>query len=302
MEPRIDSLTALPSLRTDGAPVPSSTPMCRGIRSNCRFGTYGEQQCIDCAFLEERQFGSNLETEFLKHCRGIRQFIEQTASEFFSSHVTSILLTPSARVLDCDQRGQSFLRTGGLLSVLHNKLRCSDQTQDAKVHDAIAETAKTGRATTLLLNPLDRPQQRYSLVLVRLSKRIPSSASITEIPPGNVLCLVAPLDRRRIATANQLMDLFGLSAAEARLARALTLQACSAYVQFASLSGQALVLKYRAIHLPKLTSIKSKTELLIDGGAYSSPKTPSVPRNVIKRKHMLYGRLFTAPHNPAEEL
>lgn len=195
--------------------------MCRGIRPNCRFGTYGEQQCIDCAFLEEKQFGLNLETEFLKHCRGIRQFIEQTASEFFSSHVASILLTPSARILDCDQRGQSFLRTGGLLNVVHNKLCCYDQTQDAKVHDAITETEKTGRAITLLLSPLGRPLQRYSLVLVRLSKRIPSSGSITEIPPGNILCLVAPLDRRRIATANQLMDLFGLSAAEARLARAL---------------------------------------------------------------------------------
>lgn len=195
--------------------------MCRGIRPNCRFGTYGEQQCIDCAFLEERQFGANLEMEFLKHCRGIRQFIEQTASEFFSSHVASILLTPSARILDCDLRGQSFLRTGGLLSVLHNRLRCCDQNQDAKVHDAITETAKTGRATTLLLNPLDRPLQRYSLVLVRLSKRIPNLGLTSEFSPCNVLCIVAPLDRRRIATTNQMMDLFGLSAAEARLARAL---------------------------------------------------------------------------------
>ncbi len=36
-----------------------------------------------------------------------------------------------------------------------------------------------------------------------------------------MLCLVAPLDHRRTATVHQLMKLFGLSAAEARLARAL---------------------------------------------------------------------------------
>jgi len=42
------------------------------------------------------------------------------------------------------------------------------------------------------------------------------SAKIAEI-----LCLVAPLDGRRIATVRQLMDFFGLSAAEARLARAI---------------------------------------------------------------------------------
>ena len=34
---------------------------------------------------------------------------------------------------------------------------------------------------------------------------------------------MAPLDRRRIATARQLVELFGLSSAEARLAGALTL-------------------------------------------------------------------------------
>lgn len=195
--------------------------MCRRIRPDCQFGNYGEHQCIDCAFLGEKQFGSDLETEFLKHCREIRQFIEQTASEFFSSHVASILLTPSARILDCDQRGQSFLRTGSLLSVLHKKLRCSDYSQEAKVHYAIMETAKTGRATTLLLNPLDRPLQRYSLVFVRQSKQTPCSGETIGISPDNVLCLVAPLDCRRIATASQLIELFGLSAAEARLARAL---------------------------------------------------------------------------------
>lgn len=37
----------------------------------------------------------------------------------------------------------------------------------------------------------------------------------------NVACLVFPLGRRRIASARQLMSMFGLSAAEARMARAL---------------------------------------------------------------------------------
>jgi len=130
-------------------------------------------------------------------------------------------MTPSARILDCDQRGQSFLRTSGVLCILHNKLRCNDQNQNAKVHDAIAETAKTGRATTLLLSSLGQPLQRYSLVLVCMSQHPLSAGSTTGISPGNVLCLIAPLDRRRIATAKQLMVMFGLSAAEARLARAL---------------------------------------------------------------------------------
>jgi len=37
----------------------------------------------------------------------------------------------------------------------------------------------------------------------------------------NVLCVLSRLDQRRFATVRQLMELFGLSAAEARLTRAL---------------------------------------------------------------------------------
>lgn len=203
-------------------PLPNSSlpphlpaPLCRKIRLDCQFGSLHEAaQCIDCAFLDEKQFGTAQETEFLKHCRVIRDFVEKSASELFSSHVAAILLTPCAQVLDCDQRGWSFLRTGGLLSILHNRLHCSDHNQGSKVQEAIKETAETGHATTILITPPDRPQQRYSLAFIHLDQGAQNSA-------GNVLCLVAPLDRRRFATVRQLMALFGLSAAEARLARAL---------------------------------------------------------------------------------
>jgi DNA-binding CsgD family transcriptional regulator len=195
--------------------------MCRQIRPDCLFRTLGKQQCIDCAFLEEKQFGETLETEFLKHCRDIREFIEQTAGELFSAHVASILLTASANVLDCDFRGRAFLFTGGILRISNNKLRCCDHRLDIRLNGAITATIKTGQATTLLLAPPDRPLQRYSVVFVSLAKRTNNLWTTKQYSAGSVLCLVAPLDRRRFATARQLMDLFGLSAAEARLARAL---------------------------------------------------------------------------------
>lgn len=203
------------------AALPCSFPTCRKIRPACEFGTNESEQCVDCAFLDERQFESTLETEFLQHCRTIRKFVEQSANELFSSHVASILLTASARIVDCDDRGESFLRATGLLFLSHNQLHCSDQNQDKKMQDAIRETAHTGRVITLLLNPINNQQQRYSLALVRLNCQKQQSGSSTEASVGNVLCLIGPLDRRRFATGHQLMDLFGLSAAEARLARAL---------------------------------------------------------------------------------
>lgn len=216
-----DSFQGAPSAGSDWTSLPHSVPMCRQIRPDCLFGTQGKQQCIDCAFLEEKQFGGTLEEEFLKHCRTIREFIEQTAGELFSAHVASILLTASANVLDCDFRGRAFLTTGGILSISINKLRCCDHRLDIRLNEAITETAKTGRATTLLLAPPDRPLRRYSVVFVSLAKRTNYLWATKHNSAGSVLCLVAPLDRRRFATARQLMDLFGLSAAEARLARAL---------------------------------------------------------------------------------
>lgn len=203
------------------AALPSSPPTCRKIRPACEFGKNESSQCVDCAFLDERQFESTLEAEFLQHCRTIRKFVEQSANELFSSHMASMLLTAGARIVDCDDRGESFLRTKGLLYLFHNQLHCSDQHQDIKMQDAIRETAHTGRVITLLLNPINNLQQRYSLALVRLNCQKQRSESSTVAGVGNVLCLIAPLDRRRFATVRQLMDLFGLSAAEGRLARAL---------------------------------------------------------------------------------
>ncbi len=89
------------------------------------------------------------------------------------------------------------------------------------MHDAIRETAHTGRVINLLLHPINYQQQRYSLALVRLNCQKQKLGSSNVAVVGDVLCLIAPLDRRRFATVRQLMDLFGLSAAEARLARAI---------------------------------------------------------------------------------
>ena len=60
-------------------------------------------------------------------------------------------------------------------------------------------------------------EKRYVLLL------LPTQAAITEKsdPTKNVACLVFPVGRRRIASVKQLMALFSLTAAEARLARAL---------------------------------------------------------------------------------
>jgi DNA-binding CsgD family transcriptional regulator len=71
------------------------------------------------------------------------------------------------------------------------------------------------------LHSPDEPDKRFSLTLTRMRRPLVDAAKAQTSSAADVLCLIAPLDGRRIATAQQLIDFFGLSRAEARLARAI---------------------------------------------------------------------------------
>ena len=79
---------------------------------------------------------------------------------------------------------------------------------NAILSGAIERVAGLGKAETLICQCKAPAQTRYAILLQ------PNQSQ-------NLTCMVFPLGRRRIASVRQLMSLFGLSAAEARLARAL---------------------------------------------------------------------------------
>jgi len=82
---------------------------------------------------------------------------------------------------------------------------------------AIDRAARGSEAETLICQSNVSAQTRYTVLL----KPNREGAKTLSGQSQNVACLVFPLGRRRIARAWQLMSMFGLSAAEARLARAL---------------------------------------------------------------------------------
>jgi DNA-binding CsgD family transcriptional regulator len=135
------------------------------------------------------------------------------------SHVAAIVLSHSGQILDCDCRGSSFVRVGNVLRIVDGQLCCSDKLCQTRFGSALKETAVAGRTTNMLLYATDLPGKRFSLTLAKTRQRLESNNGCSHT--SDVLCLVASLDGRRIATARQLMDIFGLSAAEARLSRAI---------------------------------------------------------------------------------
>lgn len=132
--------------------------------------------------------------------------------------VSMIAINTAGRLLYCNRNGQALLKSARVLHLRNGVLSCADAARRKEFAAAIALTIDTGQPAHLLLSDRMQVDQRHSVSLSRFLK--PDTRSIAGEHEG-VLCLVAPLDHRRTATVHQLMQLFGLSAAEARLARAL---------------------------------------------------------------------------------
>ena len=180
-----------------------------------------EKSCAVCSLLESNRPNWQRIIDLFVHCRALREFADHAASWAHTSHVAAIILTQGGRVLDCDYRGASFLKAGKVLRMQGVQLGCADPSFQSAFNHALKETAISGRTTNLLLYAPDEADKRFSLSLTRMQRRPPSANGETSGKFQDILCLVAPLDGRRIATAQQLMDFFGLSRAEARLARAI---------------------------------------------------------------------------------
>lgn len=180
-----------------------------------------ENPCAVCALLDGNRPNWQRVIDLFVHCRALRGFTDHAASWAHTSHVAAIILTQNARILDCDYRGQSFLKAGNVVRMLGGQLYCTDAGFQPNFNSALKETAGTGRTANILLHPPEQPGKRFSLTLTRMQQRASADSAGESAKVADILCLVAPLDGRRIATARQLMDFFGLSAAEARLARAI---------------------------------------------------------------------------------
>lgn len=127
-------------------------------------------------------------------------------------------LDAAGRPRHCNRRGEQLLKSGEVLCLRDGVIICPAQDQQSRFAEAMEASAATGRSANMLLRHRQRPDERYSVTFI-----CPPEGGVFghTHPSVTLLCLVAPVERRRIATTRQLMALFALSPAEARLARAL---------------------------------------------------------------------------------
>ena len=145
---------------------------------------------------------------------------EIAAAGIEATPLAVIALDRGGRMMHCNRRGEKLLKEQYVLRLRDGVVACADGCMASRFIAAVEATIKTSQPANLLLQHTKNPAERYSVTLTSLPKR--GVFSLAGEPQG-ALCLVVPLDRRRTATARQLVELFGLSSAEARLARALTL-------------------------------------------------------------------------------
>lgn len=122
------------------------------------------------------------------------------------------------RPVYANKRAEALLDAGHLLTTRGGVLCAVESRQGEQLDVALETTLKTRRPRNILLKTCvtNGEEESFSLTMLHVSEH-----RLSAVHQSTVLCLIAPLSVRRIATGHQLMEMFDLTAAEARLARAL---------------------------------------------------------------------------------
>lgn len=192
-------------------------PICRGVRPQCSQTSDDEVVCADCQFLYEQQLGTSEDAEFLRHCRAIREYVDQDINTLFSPFVAAVLVGANGRILDIDERSANYLRSSCVLGIRHNRLFAQEKDVNDHLAQTIDRVSAGGKPDSLICSGGTNSAARYSILL----QPKPRKSSATPSMSHPVACFIFPLGRRRVASAQQLISLFGLSPAEARLTRAI---------------------------------------------------------------------------------
>lgn len=143
----------------------------------------------------------------------------QTYADCFleQSNLATLAISSHGQVIWCNRQGMALLRGAKWLREYRGRLCACDADRDAALQRAIRDVRATGRPGNVnLALPATGEQCCATLVALthHLNQGLPDHSAA-------LLVVVTTNDARRLASARQLMQLFGLTPAEARLTRAL---------------------------------------------------------------------------------
>lgn len=124
-------------------------------------------------------------------------------------------LSARGEILYANAGAERLLQSAHGLRQAKGRLCATDADRNAELELALRRVAATGGAASLNLGGL------HGHCCLSLTRLPPAADLGIASRRAEVLCLITESASRRVATAQQLIELFGLSPAEARLARAL---------------------------------------------------------------------------------
>lgn len=136
----------------------------------------------------------------------------------FDALETGLIATDArGRIVYVNAQGEALLKLGGGIVSKHGVLAATDPADDSQLAGAIRQTATSGTPRSIKING-SASRGFLHLTVIRLGA---SHTLFSTHPSTRLLILLGTSGARRVLTGYQLMQLFGLTAAEARLARAL---------------------------------------------------------------------------------
>lgn len=140
-------------------------------------------------------------------------------AESVHDHANLATLTISAqgRVVWSNRLAMAMLRNEKWLKMVGGRLQCCSEDQDAALSKLMRGVLNTGVPGSINL-AMPAAGEHCCVTLMALTEN--SSAAFSD-QSARLLAVVTTSERRRVASVRQLMMLFGLTAAEARLVRAL---------------------------------------------------------------------------------
>jgi len=134
-----------------------------------------------------------------------------------STHLAMLAVTASGVLCHANPRAEAMLRAGRWMAVQNMRLCAIDPNDDAAWHAALRRVVTTRQPSNLRLRQMVN-QDGCCMTVVPLEA---ATNVLTGVQAPLFLCLITEGSRRRVASAVQLIDLFGLTRSEARLARDL---------------------------------------------------------------------------------
>lgn len=116
---------------------------------------------------------------------------------------------------------RALLRTGNVIKLDEGRVVVTDGNQRLAFAAKVQSVASNQCPVNLLIHARGDKELRFSLTIAPMSVSQAPALLAHSANDAEIQCLLTPIDQRRIATVRQLTELFGLTTAEARLARGL---------------------------------------------------------------------------------